>query len=226
MITEVWPDPDAVARRASAFIAQEAVASVRERGRFLLATSGGSTPWRMLANLAELPVPWAAVELFQVDERVLPSGHEGRNLTQLRRALLDHVPLRAQQVHPMPVEAAELDAGAAVYAATIREVAGDAPALDLVQLGLGADGHTASLLVGCSAAAGTLVAVTGPYQGTRRMTLTEAAISGARRVLWVVTGRDKASALRLLLAQDRSIPAGRIAAARAVAIVDSAAANG
>jgi len=222
---EVLPDAEAVARRAAAVIAAAAREAVRARGRFLLATSGGSTPWRMLERLAGEDVPWPSVHLFQVDERVAPRDDAGRNLTHLRAALLDRVPIPAHQVHAMPVEAADLAGGAARYADVLRHVAGSPPVLDLVHLGLGSDGHTASLVPGDPALDVTdaEVALTGPYGGFRRMTLTYPVLEHARRILWVVTGPDKRAALTRLRGGDRAVPAGRVARQRSLLVADMAA---
>ena len=226
MTAEVLQDGEAVARRAAALIAEEARAVVRARGRFLLATSGGTTPWRMLEILADEDLPWPAVHLFQVDERVAPASDPARNLARLRASLLDKSRLLEEQIHAMPVEAADLVAAAARYASTLREVAGTPPVLDLVQLGLGADGHTASLVPGDPALeiSHSEVAVTGFYQGHRRMTLTYPPINRARLVLWVVTGSDKAAVLSRLRRGDCSIPAARVRAERALLLADAAAA--
>ncbi len=227
MTTEVLPDAEAVARRAAAVIAGEARTAVAARGRFLLATSGGTTPWRMLRKLAEEDVPWASVHLFQVDERVVPAGHPERNLRHLRENLLARVPVPPGQIHAMPVEGADLDAAASRYAAILQAVAGRPAVLDLVHLGLGADGHTASLVPG-SPEPGTAdadVVATDPFQGYRRMTLTFPLLGRARRILWVVTGPDKHAALSRLLRGDPSIPAGRVRADRALVLTDAAAAD-
>ncbi len=228
MDVEVLRDPAAVAARAAARIAAEARAAVAARGRFSLAVSGGRTPWLMLRALAAEDVPWEATHLFQVDERVAPAGHGDRNLTGLLEALAGVPRLDPARVHAMPVDDADLDLAAARYAAALRGVAGAPPVLDLVHLGLGADGHTASLVPGDAAlaVADAEVAVTGPYQGRRRMTLTFPAIDRARRVLWVVTGAEKAAALARLRAGDRGIPAGRVRADRATVLADVAAAGG
>jgi 6-phosphogluconolactonase len=227
MRAETLPDLDSVARRAARFIAAEARAAVAARGRFLLATSGGTTPWPMLLRLAGEDVAWPLVHLFQVDERVAPSGSPDRNLTQLERALLVRVALPRAQFHAMPVEESDLGAAAARYAQTLREVAGTPAVLDLVHLGLGGDGHTASLVPGDPVLDITAadVAVTAPYQGHRRMTLTLPLLDRVRRVLWVVTGPEKREALSRLLRGDQAIPAGRVRADRALVLADEAAAG-
>jgi len=223
---EVLADAHAVATRAAEVIAADARASVATRGRFVLAVSGGRTPWMMLRALAGQHVPWAGLHIVQVDERIAPAGHADRNLTHLRDSLIGRVALRPEQVHAMPVEVADPDEAARRYGATLREVAGTPPVLDLVHLGLGADGHTASLVPGDPVLAvdGADVAAAGPYQGRRRLTLTYPIIDRARRILWVVTGGEKAGMLARLRDGDPSIPAGRVRQDRAVVLADRAAA--
>ena len=210
--TVVLRDAQAVATAAAALIATEARASVADRGRFVLALSGGRTPWIMLRALADDDVPWEAAHIVQVDERVAPAGDAERNLAHLRESLLSRVALPTDQMHAMPVEAADLDVAAAQYEVTLAAIAGHPPVIDLVHLGLGPDGHTASLVPGDPVLEvdDRDVALTGPYQGRRRMTLTFPAINRARRILFVVTGADKAAMLARLRAGDRSIPAGRV----------------
>ena len=226
MDIEVLDDVPAVARRAAEVIAADARAACAVRGRFVLAVSGGRTPWMMLRALADQDVPWAGVHLAQVDERVAPAGHADRNLTHLAESLLGRAPLRPDQIHAMPVELADLEDAAARYSATLRDIAGAPPLLDLVHLGLGADGHTASLVPGDPVLAidAADVGVTGPYEGRRRMTLTYPIVNRARRILWVVTGAEKAAMLTRLRDGDPSIPAGRVRQDLAVVLADRAAA--
>jgi len=225
MKIEVLDDVDAVADEAAAIIATDARIAVAAHGRFVMAVSGGRTPWAMLRALADKELPWDGVHVLQVDERVAPAGDPERNLTHLRESLLEHAPLRPEQVHAMPVEAQDLPAAVLTYAATLRAVAGSPAVLDLVHLGLGPDGHTASLVpddpvLEISDAA---VGLTGPYQGRRRMTLTYPVLNHARRVVWVVTGSEKAGMLKRLRDGDRSIPAGRVDQDRALVLADRAA---
>ena len=224
---EVLKDADSVARAAAKMIAADAREAVSARGRFTLAVSGGHTPWIMLRGLAEEDVPWPRVHVFQIDERVAPAGHPDRNLTHLQESLLQHAPLSAEQIHAMPVEADDLEAAADQYAKTLGEFSGAPPVLDLAHLGLGPDGHTASLVPGDAVlnVRDKDVAVTGVYQGRRRMTLTFPAIDRARRILWVVTGSEKVEMLRRLREGDASIPAGQVRRDRAFALVDKAAAG-
>ncbi len=214
---EVLPDRDAVAERGAEHIAELAAAAVEGRGRFTFAVSGGNTPWQMFADLAGM-MPWEKVTIYQVDERVAPDGDDERNLTHLQRAL---PPGGAADVRAMPVWADDLDEGAALYASSLPD------RLDLVHLGLGPDGHTASLVPGDPVLEvdDRHVATTGEYQGRRRMTLTYPALERARRILWLVTGEDKAEVVRLLRDHDGSIPAGRVSDERALLLADEAAAS-
>jgi 6-phosphogluconolactonase len=227
MKLEVFDDADSIARAAAATIAAEARAAIAARGRFAFAVSGGHTPWIMLRALATEDLPWTSVHVYQVDERVAPAGHPDRNLTHLRESLLQHAPLRPEQIHAMPVESPDLEAAATEYALALREIAGAPPVLDLVHLGLGPDGHTASLAPGDAVLDVTDkdVALTGVYQGRRRMTLTYPMLNRARRVLWVVTGSEKGEMLRRLRDGDVSIPAGRVQREQALLLADRAAAG-
>jgi 6-phosphogluconolactonase len=223
---EILPDADGVALRAARWMASEARQAVASRGRFTFAVSGGQTPWRMLRALSAEDVPWREIHVFQVDERVAPAGDPDRNLTHLRESLLGRVPIPPENLHPMPVEQPDLAAAVASYARELRAVTGTPAVLDVVHLGLGPDGHTASLVPGDPVLDVTDadVATTGLHAGRRRMTLTFPALDRARRILWVITGAEKAQVLPRLLAGDRAIPAGRVRADRAVALADADAA--
>jgi 6-phosphogluconolactonase len=222
-----FPDGLAAAKAAAARMAALAREAVAARGRFLVAVSGGHSPWRMLEALAAEDVPWRGVQLFQIDERVAPAGDPDRNATHIGESLLSRAPLAKDQVHLMPVESADLTGAAATYARTLASLAGSPPVLDLAHLGLGPDGHTASLVPGDSVldVADADVAITGPYQQHRRMTLTYPMLNRARRILWLVTGDDKPAMLAKLRAGDRAIPAGRIRADIAEVFADAAAAR-
>ena len=215
----VLPDAAAVAHAAAERVAEEARAAVAARGVFSLAVSGGRSPWAMFADLAELTMPWESVELYQVDERIAPEGDPARNLTHLRESIGPQLPV---VIHPMPVNDDDLEAAASEYA-------GDLPAtIDVIHLGLGPDGHTASLVPGDAVldVHDRMVAVTtGEYQGTHRMTLTYPELCRTRLLLWLITGEDKREPLQQLLAGDHSIPAGRVTAPRSVIIADAAAAG-
>jgi len=210
------PDATMLASRSAAFVAERARTSVAHHGRFTFAVSGGTTPWAMFAELASHDVPWSAVQIFQVDERVAPDGDPDRNLTHLRESLGHSDP----EVVAMPVDDPDLESAAAAYAKRLPDH------FDLVHLGLGPDGHTASLVPGDPVleVADRLVAVTQPYQGHRRMTLTYPALARADEVLWLISGEDKREALAKLLAGDQSIPAGRVEARHSTILADAAAA--
>jgi 6-phosphogluconolactonase len=214
---EILPDADAVAERGAQVVASAAAMAVADRDRFTFAVSGGRTPWAMFAALYGR-MRWEKVTLFQVDERIAPEDDPDRNLTQLKGAL---PPGGAADVRPMPVWAEDLEAAAALYADVLPDK------LDLVHLGLGPDGHTASLVPGDAVLAvqDRDVALTGEYQGRRRMTLTYPALNRARQLLWLVTGDDKVDALRGLRAGDRTIPAGWISTDNALVLADAAAAG-
>lgn len=226
MKIELFADPDSAARGAARFVAAEARGAVAERGKFMVAFSGGRTPWHMLRLLAREDLPWNRVHIFQVDERAAPLGDPERNLTYLRESLLDRVPVPSLHIHAMPVEAPDLQTAAAQYARTLASLAGSPPVLDLVHLGLGPDGHTASLVPGDPVLEITNaeVAVTGGYQGRQRMTLTYPILNRARHILWLVSGNDKAGMLLRLRNGDSSIPAGRVRRDAAIVIASREAA--
>jgi 6-phosphogluconolactonase len=224
---KVFADTAAVARQAATLIAADAQTAVAARGRFTMAVSGGKTPWLMLRALAEEQMPWDRVEVFQVDERIAPAGDPDRNLTHIEESLLTFAPLKPEQMHAMPVNASDLAEAAKQYAQQLDERAGAPPVLDLVHLGLGPDGHTASLIPRDPVldVLDADVAITGIYQGRQRMTLTYPLLNRARRVLWLVTGGDKTPMLRRLLDADPTIPAGRIRQDQALLLADVEAAG-
>lgn len=218
LAVEVLPSPQDAGERAAAVIADALRAAVERRGRGSVAFSGGSTPEPMLRALASEDVPWSQVTVYQADERVASAGHEDRNLTALLLALPEAA---RSSVRPMPVEEHDLERAAVGYSELL-------PArLDVVHLGLGADGHAASLVPGDPVleVRDRDVAVTGEYQGRRRMTLTFPVLDAARWIVWLVTGPDKRAALRRLLAGDDAIPAGRVANPTQLVVADSAAAS-
>jgi 6-phosphogluconolactonase len=224
---EVLADDDAVARAAAAIIAAAARAAAARSQPFVMAVSGGRTPWLMLRALAGEDVPWDYVHVVQVDERVAPAGSPDRNLVHLQESLIDRAPLPSANIHAMPVESSDLPAAARQYAQTLRAVAGSPPVLDLVHLGLGSDGHTASLVPNDPVldVVDADVAVTGLYHGRRRMTLTYPIINRAKRILWLVTGGEKKSMLARLRQGDATIPAGRVSQEHAVLLADAPAAG-
>ena len=201
---EVLDDTDAVHRRGAEVIAETVGAAVSERGSSGLAVSGGRDPWPMFSQLEDLIEDWTKVAIYQVDERVAPPGSDERNLTHL----IESLSIGAQgSIKPMPVNDDDLEAAADRYGASLPD------ALDLAHLGIGPDGHTASLVPNDPVLEVTdkRVAVTsGEYQGVRRMTLTYPELHRTRRLLWVITGAEKADALEKLLARDPSIPSGRV----------------
>jgi 6-phosphogluconolactonase len=227
MKIEVLDNADLVAKKAASIIAEEARKAVALRGRFIIAVSGGKTPWKMLRALADEDVPWNGMHILQVDERLAPEGHPDRNLTHLRESLLGHAPLLPERIHAMQVEQKDTEAAAAAYARVIGEIAGSPAIIDLVHLGLGPDGHTASLVPGDPVLDVTDkdVASTGIYQGRRRLTLTYPIINRARKILWLITGSEKIEMLQVLLKNDLSIPAGRISQEHAIILADKDAAS-
>lgn len=210
-----FENPELVANAAAEYVVEFAKRCILTRGQFLFAVSGGRTPWAMFERLATMTLDWANITLYQVDERIAPAGDETRNLTNLERSLGDARP----HIVPMPVNAEDLVEATRAYEALLPE------RFDLVHLGLGLDGHTASLIPGDPdlEVRDALVAVCGLYQGEHRMTLTYPALARAEQLLWLVTGEDKKSALAQLLDGDRTIPAGRVEAAASLVMADAAA---
>ncbi len=227
MHIDIYDDPEQACVHAAAFIGECARTAIAARTRFVCALSGGRTPTPMFAALACIEgIDWNRCDVLQVDERVAPAGDSARNLTSLSAGFAE-VPDLVRRVHPMPVEAADPAAGAAEYAATLHALAGVPATLDVVHLGLGTDGHTASLVPGDPVLDVTDVdvAITRPYAGHRRMTLTFPVLDRARALVWLVVGADKASALRRICDADSRIPAGRVSGTRAHVFADRTAAG-
>lgn len=222
----IQPDPPTLALEAAAFIAEQSREAIVARGRFSLALSGGKGPHRMFEALAKENVRWESVHVFQVDERVAPADSTERNFRAIRNLLLDHIDIPGDQVHPMPVELDDLNAAAEQYSVTLRQSLGPAVTFDLVHLGLGDDGHTASLLPGDpSLDSDDDVVVSRDYQGFRRLSLTFPVLSRARQRLWLVTGAAKSKVLKAAVDGDAAIPAGRVNRNDSTFFVDEAAAE-
>jgi 6-phosphogluconolactonase len=231
MKIEILADDDAVAKAAAGVIAADARAAVAARGIFTLAVSGGKTPWAMLKDLASEEVPWSQVHVFQIDERIAPEGDPDRNLTHLHESLLGNAPIPKENIHAMPVNAVDPVEGAKEYQALLTEICGNPPTLDMAHLGLGPDGHTASLLPNDPVLTVTDrdVALTDPvhlYQNRRRMTLTYPMINRSRKIMWLATGAAKVPMIVRLRDADSGIPGGRIAQENALLLTDTAAAAG
>jgi 6-phosphogluconolactonase len=227
MKVEVLDNGDIVAQMAASIIAEEARRNVFSRGRFILAVSGGKTPWKMLRALADEDVPWKGVHILQVDERLAPEGDPDRNMTHLQESLIGFAPVIPEQIYAMKAGENDPEAAAASYARVIRDIAGSPAIIDLVHLGMGSDGHTASLVPGDPVLdiSDMDVAPTGIYQSRRRLTLTYPLINRARKILWVITGSEKSGMLQRLLDGDLSIPAGRISQEHAIVLADKEAAS-
>ncbi len=228
---EVLANDDAVAKAAAGVIAAAAREAVAARGVFTLAVSGGKTPWAMLKDLASEEVPWSQVHVFQIDERIAPEGDPDRNLTHLHESLLGNAPIPKENIHAMPVNATDPVDGAAEYEKTLQEICGNPPTLDMAHLGLGPDGHTASLTPNDPVLEVTDrdVALTDPvhlYQNRRRMTLTYPMINRSRHIMWLATGAAKIPMIVKLKAADPSIPGGRISQENALLLTDTAASAG
>jgi polyphosphate glucokinase len=218
--------PESAALSAACYLADSIRAAVDARSLCTLAFSGGRSPEKVLVELSRQNIPWASVHVFQVDERAAPGGSAERNWTGLEKNLLNHIDIPAENIHPMPVEGGDLDAAAERYAAELGLVAGQQPVFDIVHLGLGSDGHTASLIPGDPVLNEIAkdVSATGKYQGYRRLTLTYPCLRRARQLLWFITGEDKAAMLARLQHHDRDIPAGRMGHDRNVVYADASAA--
>jgi 6-phosphogluconolactonase len=228
MKTEIFPHAEQVAVRAAAYLEQLIREALTHQKSFSLAISGGRTPWEMLKILSKADLPWQRINLFQVDERVAPDGHPDRNLTQLFQAIAGTPMVTQLRIFPMPVTAEDLDVAAKEYAEVLNEVT-EGKGLDMIHLGLGSDGHTASLVPGDEVLAtqNLLVACTqNNYQGRIRMTLTYPLLNAAKQILWIVTGSEKKEMVKRMLQKDPSIPAGSIRQENALLLVDQAAIEG
>lgn len=233
----VLPDVGSVAVATADRLIAAGRNAIRRRGRFTLALSGGSTPLAVCPLLVVPPrvrqLDWTKVEFFFVDERAVPPDHPDSNYATERAALLDHLPgVRAHQVHRMLADVPDLDAGARAYEMELRATFGinddRPPSFDLVWLGMGPDGHTASLFPGSAALDERKRWVVGnwcPGIGAWRMTLTFPVLNAAREAIFVVTGAEKADALRAVRSGQSDLPAARVTARRTIWIVDATAAG-
>ncbi|RIW15711.1 6-phosphogluconolactonase [Algoriphagus lacus] len=227
MELKILQSADEVARQAALFIADLIKENVAKKGFFTLAISGGRTPWEMIKILAQENLPWEKVYLFQVDERIAPEGNPERNLTQLFTTIQGTRLMTRLNIFPMRVIAENLEEACEEYASHIQEVTRNGK-LDLIHLGLGSDGHTASLVPGdavCEVADRDVALTTSPYQGRQRMTLTYPLINRAEKILWLLTGEEKTEMLQRLLNAGQEIPAGRVSQNQALIFADEPAAK-
>lgn len=227
MTLEIFNNSDEVAEKAAQYIEEKIRTAILTKGSFTMAISGGKTPWQMLKILAKAKLRWEKVFLFQVDERVAPDGNEERNLTQLFKSIEGSGIMTRINVFPMHVISENLEEETKAYAEAIEKVTENGE-LDLIHLGMGSDGHTASLIPGdsvCEVAGAAIAMTTQPYQGRMRMTMTYSLINRAKEILWLVTGEEKAEMLQRLLQQDPSIPAGKVNPTHATIFADKAAAK-
>jgi 6-phosphogluconolactonase len=221
----VEADNEAALVTSADLVASIACEAVSQRGQCTMALSGGTTPQPLYDLLTRQPrsdgIPWQDVHIFFGDERDVPADHPDSNFRMAQQTLLDRVPVRLEHVHPMPADAADLEMAAGQYAELIIDQVGAGssglPAFDLVLLGMGGDGHVASLFPGTPALEETRKLVTVhfvPVLGRRRMTFTLPLINAARNILFLVTGVDKADPVEKVLGDDRAaaaeLPAGRV----------------
>ncbi|TDQ18966.1 6-phosphogluconolactonase [Algoriphagus boseongensis] len=227
MKTEIYSTADEVAQKAAEYLEAKIRETINTKGSFSMAISGGRTPWEMLKILSKAHLRWTKVNIFQVDERIAPDGHLDRNLTQLFKSIEGSGIVTKVNIFPMHVISEDPEEACLDYAKTILEITGDG-ILDLVHLGMGADGHTASLVPGdkvCEIKDQNVAITFDPYQGRKRMTLTYPLINQAREILWVITGEEKAEMVERLLNEDYSIPAGKVNQENALALLDQPAAK-
>jgi 6-phosphogluconolactonase len=220
----VGADADEAAAIAARMIGASLREAIAERGRASVAFSGGTTPWAMLRALATAKVNWQLVDVFQVDERCAPAGDPDRNATHIEATLISPASVPKARWHPIPVEQPDPAGAARAYERTLHDAVSSV--LDVVHLGLGDDGHTASLVPGDPVLGVTdrQVAPTGVYMDHRRVTLTYPTLNAARSIVWLTAGAGKGEVLRRLVAGDPTIPAGRVLQDRAVVVCDEAAA--
>jgi 6-phosphogluconolactonase len=223
----IGKDPAAVARLAADWLAARVSADVAARGRCIVALSGGQTPWPMLEDLITRDVPWHAVQIVQVDERVVSMDDPRRNLAHIAELLCQRGRLEERQLHGIPVERPDVDLAAHEYLKTLESLGGSPPVLDVVQLGLGSDGHTASLFPGDAALRITDrdAVATGMQAGTRRVTLTFPCLNRARARLWLITGAEKAARVHELISGQGNLPAMRVSRESAIVFADASAAG-
>jgi len=227
-------DLESLSRQAAERLAAAVAAEAPRRRPFALALAGGATPRRLYELLAAEPyrstLPWKQLHFFWGDERLVPHDHKDSNYRVAHDALLSKVPVPSENLHTFPMHFSP-DEAARAYEARLRAHFGErrgVPVFDLVLLGLGADGHTASLFPGASALDETkrLVVTHRAAGGPARVTLTLPVINRARRVLFLVAGADKAAALRMAIEGKGKLPAQRVAPAKGDLLwfVDAAAA--
>ena len=236
----IFDDLDALSRAAASLFMETAARAISQRGRFLVALSGGSTPVGLYELLAQAPyrqqMDWEQVHVFWGDERCVPVEDAENNYRQARDTLLSRVPIRAQNIHRIRSEL-EPAAAAEDYARVLKRFAGaalDWPRFDLVLLGMGEDGHTASLFPGSAVQLSTpTLGVTAHYQDrpANRVTLTPLVLNAARRIIFMVSGAGKAQTIANVLYgeyQPERLPAQRIrpTAGELIWMLDSPAAAG
>jgi len=221
-VFQIYASPHEAAQAAALQLAASAREAIAARGVFIMALSGGRSPRAMLTAFAKADLPWAQVRIFQVDERVAPAGDDARNWLMIENALLQAGGPSLADTYPMPVESSDLTRAAAAYAKTLALIAGDPVVIDLVHLGLGDDGHTASLVPGDEVLMMTDrdVALTESYRGHQRMTLTFPVLNRARERLWLATGSDKVTMLARLRDGDHRIPAGQVSGDNTIIFTD------
>lgn len=222
MPLSIWPDPETACLEAARSMTRTLEAVLRERDQAVLAVSGGSTPWPMLATFFKSPLPWPRIHLFQVDERLVSPKSPERNWSHLVPLLPPGI-----QCHPVPSDpSAQGDDLARLYEAELIRISGNPPRIDLIHLGLGGDGHTASLAPGHAVLAieDRWVASVGAFHGEARLTLTRPTLNRAVHRLWLACGSDKQEALARWIARDPAIPAGRVGSREDPFFCDQAAA--